>query len=54
MRFCIFLWDRFFKLYQNNSKMVEVFQVFLFANLPFIGQVFDTIEEFNMLIKKAF
>lgn len=46
-----------FKLSPNNSKMAEViqvYQVFLFPNLLFIGQVFATKEEFSILIKKAF
>lgn len=34
--------------------VIQVFQVLLFANLPFIGQVFDTREELNMLVKEAF
>ena len=46
-----------FKLYQSDSKMVgviQVFQVFLSQNLLCIGQAFATKGEFNMLIKKAF
>lgn len=35
-------------------EVIQMFQVFLFPNLPFIGQVFDTREEFNIWIKNEF
>lgn len=35
-------------------EVIHVFQVFLFPNLLFIGRVFATKEEFNILIKKSF